>query len=237
MIQRERDRLGILGGMGPQATQVLYQWILDRTDADSDQEHVPAVILSDTLMPDRTEAILSGSTSEVKSRLIEDARLLQSCGCGCIAIPCNTSHYFWEDIQQSVDIPVLHMPRMAVEVLKEQGCRKTAILATDGTVRTGVYHRELEAAGIEAWTPPSDIQKIVMSIIYDEIKAGEKGSRSKFAKIDRALREAGCDSAVLGCTELSVYRGNHGLPEMYCDAMEVLAERCISFFGRKLKRV
>ena len=121
MQAENRDKLGILGGMGPQATQVLYQWILDRTDADSDQEHVPAVILSDTSMPDRTEAILSGNTAEVKDRLIKDARLLQSCGCGCIAIPCNTSHYFWEDIQAAVDIPVLHMPRMAVEVLKEQG--------------------------------------------------------------------------------------------------------------------
>ena len=237
MQAEKRDKLGILGGMGPQATQVLYQWILDRTDADSDQEHVPAVILSDTLMPDRTEAILSGNTDGVRSRLIEDAKLLQSCGCGCIAIPCNTSHYFWEDIQASVDIPVLNMPRLAVEVLKDQRAKKTAILATDGTLSAGVFHRELAAAGIEAWAPPADIQKTVMSIIYDEIKAGEKGSRSKFARIDRAIREAGCDSAVLGCTELSVYRGNHGLPEMYCDAMEVLAERCISFFGRKLKRV
>jgi len=233
----EKDRLGILGGMGPQATQVLYQWILDRTDADSDQEHVPAVILSDTSMPDRTEAILSGNTGAVRDKLVSDAMLLESCGCGCIAIPCNTSHYFWDDIQASVSIPVLHMPRLAVEALRAEGRKKTAILATDGTLRAGVYEKELEAAGIEAWVPSGDIQKDVMAIIYDEIKAGEKGSRSRFARIDRALREAGCDSAVLGCTELSVYRGNHGLPELYCDAMELLAERCISFFGKKLKRV
>ena len=236
-MEKIKDRLGILGGMGPQATQVFYQWILDRTDADSDQEHVPAVILSDTPMPDRTEAILSGNTETVKGKLIEDAKLLESCGCGCIAIPCNTSHFFWSEIQDAVSVPVLHMPRMAVARMKEQGRRKAAVLATEGTVKTGVYHRELQAAGIEPWTPPEDIQRIITSIIYDEIKAGEKGSRSKFARIDMALRDAGCDSAVLGCTELSVYRGNHGLPELYCDAMEVLAESCIRFFGRKLKRV
>ena len=144
----ERERLGILGGMGPQATQVLYQWILDRTDADSDQEHVPAVIISDTMMPDRTEAILSGHTDAVLLRLLADAKLLQSCGCGCIAIPCNTSHYFWPQIQAAVDIPVLNMPRMAVEALKEKGAKKAAVLATDGTLSTRVYHTELEAAGI-----------------------------------------------------------------------------------------
>ena len=223
--------------MGPQASQTFYQWILDRTDAVTDQEHVPAVIISDTQMPDRTEAILSGNEDRVFSKLSEDAKTLQLCGCGCIAISCNTSHYFWDRLQKEVEIPILHMPRLTAQAIARDGKKKAAVFATDGTVRTGVYHRELEALGVEPWTPPEDIQRLVMSIIYEEIKAGEQGSRSKFQRIDDAARSAGCDCGILGCTELSVYRENHGLPSFYYDAMEILALECIRFFGRKIKSV
>lgn len=230
-------RLGILGGMGPQATQVFYQRILDWTDAARDQEHIPTLIWSDTAMPDRTAAILSGETEPVFQQLLAGARLLEREGCTVLAIPCNTSHYFADRLQEDISIPLIHMPRETVGVLAEEGRRKVAILATDGTIRTGVYQKECTARGIEAVSPPEEVQKLVMSIIYDEIKRGEKGSREKFAVIDRWLRQAGCDSAILGCTELSVYRTYHGLPDHYLDAMDVLAQRCITACGYKLRMV
>ena len=111
------------------------------------------------------------------------------------------------------------------------------ILATDGTVQTGIYQKECGARGIEAAAPPPEVQKLVMSIIYDEIKRGETGSREKFAAIDRWLRQAGCDGAILGCTELSVYRALHSLPPYYMDAMEVLAEQAILRCGKQLRNV
>ena len=230
-------RLGILGGMGPQATQIFYQWILDRTDASCDQEHIPTLILSDTEIPDRTAAILGGREEPVFQRLLADARLLERAGCTAIAIPCNTSHHFADRLQERLTIPILHMPRLTVERLRRMGKKKAAILATDGTIRTGIYHRACEDAGIQPVAPDEATQKLVMSIIYDEIKKGEKGSREKFALIDRFIREAGCDGAILGCTELSVYRAYHGLPDFYIDAMEVLAEESILSCGKKLRLV
>ncbi|HJB79514.1 aspartate/glutamate racemase family protein [uncultured Flavonifractor sp.] len=231
------QRLGILGGMGPQATQDFYQRILDRTDAAKDQEHLPTLIWSDTSMPDRTAAILGGDAEGCYRRLLAGARLLEGGGCTVLSIPCNTSHYFADRLQEDISIPLIHMPRETVGVLAEEGRRKVAILATDGTIRTGVYQKECTARGIEAVSPPEEVQKLVMSIIYDEIKRGEKGSREKFAVIDRWLRQAGCDSAILGCTELSVYRTYHGLPDHYLDAMDVLAQRCITACGYKLRMV
>ena len=231
------QRLGILGGMGPQATQDFYQRILDRTDAARDQEHLPTLIWSDTSMPDRTAAILGGDAEGCYQRLLAGARLLEGGGCTVLSIPCNTSHYFADRLQEDISIPLIHMPRETVGVLAEEGRRKVAILATDGTIRTGVYQKECTARGIEAVSPPEEVQKLVMSIIYDEIKRGEKGSREKFAVIDRWLRQAGCDSAILGCTELSVYRTYHGLPDHYLDAMDVLAQRCITACGYKLRLV
>ena len=231
------QRLGILGGMGPQATQDFYQRILDRTDAAKDQEHLPTLMWSDTSMPDRTAAILGGDAEGCYQRLLAGARLLEGGGCTVLSIPCNTSHYFADRLQEDISIPLIHMPRETVGVLAEEGRRKVAILATDGTIRTGVYQKECTARGIEAVSPPEEVQKLVMSIIYDEIKRGEKGSREKFAVIDRWLRQAGCDSAILGCTELSVYRTYHGLPDHYLDAMDVLAQRCITACGYKLRMV
>ena len=93
-------KLGILGGMGPQATQDFYQRILDRTDAACDQEHLPTVILSDTRMPDRTSAILGGDAEGCYRRLLQDARTLEQVGCTAIAIPCNTSHFFADRLQE-----------------------------------------------------------------------------------------------------------------------------------------
>ena len=200
----KQAKLGILGGMGPQATQVFYQFVLDRTDAAKDQEHLPAVILSDTGMPDRTAAILSGDTEGVYRRLLEDAKLLEGCGCTALAA---------------------------------QGKKRPGILATDGTIQTGLYQRECAAVGLEAVSPGPETQRLVMSVIYDEIKRGETGSRDKFARIDRAIRRLGCDCAVLACTELSVFSTYHPLPPFYVDAMAVLAEKAVTACGYPLRAI
>ena len=231
------QRLGILGGMGPQATQDFYQRILDRTDAAKNRDPLPTLIWRAPSLPDRTAAILGGDAEGCYQRLLAGARLLERGGCTVLAIPCNTSHYFADRLQGDISIPLIHMPRETVGVLAEEGRKRVGILATDGTIRTSVYQKECAARGIEAVSPPEEVQKLVMSIIYDEIKRGEKGSREKFAVIDRWLRQAGCDSAILACTELSVYRTYHGLPDYYLDAMDVLAQRCITACGYKLRMV
>ena len=233
----QKPRLGILGGMGPQATQIFYQRILDRTDAERDQEHLPTLILSDTEMPDRTAAILSGKGEQVCRRLLEDALLLERNGCTAIAIPCNTSHFFVDTLQEQLNVPIINMVQETCRVLAARGCRRVGILATDGTVQTGTYQKACATLGMEAVAPDEDTQKLVMSIIYDEIKKGEKGSREKFAAIDRALRAMDCDAAILGCTELSVYRVYHGLPDFYVDALEVLVEQSILTCGKRLRMV
>ena len=231
------QRLGILGGMGPQATQDFYQRILDRTDAACDQEHLPTLIWSDISMPDRTAAILGGDAEGCYRRLLEGARLLERGGCTVLAIPCNTSHYFADRLQAQLKIPLIHMIRETVAAIQAMGKKTVGILATDGTVRTGIYQKELTAAGLTPVTLPEELQQVVMSIIYDEIKRGETGSREKFGEVDAWLRQAGCDCAILGCTELSVYRNLHSLPPYYIDAMEVLAQQAILRCGKQLRNV
>ena len=228
-------RLGVLGGMGPQATNTFYQFIIDRTDARTDQEHVNALILSDSQMPDRTRAILSGDTDEVFRRLCEDAKLLEKAGCTVLAVPCNTSHYFLDRVQQQVGIPILHMIRETAGELRAQGRRRPGILATDGTVRMGLYQKEFARLGLDPVVPSPAAQKLVMSLIYDDIKAGRDGDPEKFAAIHADLVAQGCDCGVLACTELSVFATAHHLPPFYTDAMAVLAERAVQACGKPLR--
>ena len=232
-------RLGVLGGMGPQATNTFYQYIIDRTDATCDQEHVNALILSDSGMPDRTAAIL-GSDAEkqaVSARLLADAKLLEGAGCTAIAVPCNTSHYFLDEVQQNISIPIIHMIRETAKALAKQGLRRPGILATDGTIQTGLYQKEFAAFGIEAVVPSPDAQKLVMSLIYDDIKSGRDGDPQKFAAIHKELMAMGCDCGVLACTELSVFATYHTLPPYYLDAMMVLAEQSVTRCGYPLRTI
>ena len=229
--------LGIIGGMGPEATQLMYKSIIETTDAKCDQEHLDMVIINHASMPDRTAAIKSGDTTEIVRLLKRDAKLLESCGAGVLAVPCNTSHAFIEDIRGSVGVTVLDMIEETAAYIKR--CRpdmkKVGILATDGTVGQGLYHRALEKQGLEPYEPDEAAQKTVMKIIYDQIKTGEKGSIEDFSLVDTHLKKNGCDGAILACTELSVFRANHELNSFYVDAMQVLVEKCIKLCGGKLK--
>ena len=239
MKERKEGILGVLGGMGPQATNTFYQRIIDRTQAEKDQEHLQVLIWSDAKIPDRTAGILAGpeAAEQVYQALLDGARLLERAGCTVLAIPCNTSHYFVDRLQAQLRIPIIHMIRETVAAIQAMGKKTVGILATDGTVQTGIYQKELTAAGLTPVTLPERLQKTVMSIIYDEIKKGETGSREKFGEVDAWLRQAGCDCAILGCTELSVYRALHSLPPYYMDAMEVLAEQAILRCGKQLRNV
>ena len=239
MKAQQEGILGVLGGMGPQATNTFYQRIIDRTQAETDQEHLRVLIWSDAKIPDRTAGILGtpDQAEAVYAALLAGAKLLEGAGCTVLAIPCNTSHYFADRLQAQLHIPIIHKIRETVAAIQAMGKKTVGILATDGTVQTGIYQKELTAAGLTPVTLPEKLQKTVMSIIYDEIKKGETGSREKFGEVDAWLRQAGCDCAILGCTELSVYRALHSLPPYYMDAMEVLAEQAILRCGKQLRNV
>ena len=229
--------LGVLGGMGPQATNTFYQRIIDRTQAESDQEHLRVLIWSDAKIPDRTAGILGtpDQAEAVYQHLLADAKLLERAGCTVLAIPCNTSHYFADRLQGELHIPLIHMIRETVSAIRAMGKTTVGILATDGTVRTGIYQQALEAAGLTPVTLPAQLQRVVMSIIYDEIKKGETGSREKFGEIDAYLRQDGCDCAILGCTELPLAAEQMGLTAPTVDPTEELAKAAIRFCGYQVR--
>ena len=230
------QKIGIIGGMGPMASQLFYKLVTDHTAADCDQDHLNMVILSDTAMPDRTAAILSGKIQPVRQQLLQDAQLLEQCGCSAIGITCNTAHYFANLIQGELHIPILHMINETVNAIaKAAPGSKVALLATDGTIKTGIYQEPMEAAGLHPYILPPEMQKNVMYQIYDRIKSGKPRDDEKWRQLDAHLKAAGCDCAVLGCTELSVIKADNCLDSFYIDPLEVLARKVITFAGKEVK--
>lgn len=231
MNKEEGKILGIIGGMGPQATNTFYKMIIDMTHAQKDQDHINIIILSHATMPDRTEAIESGNLSVLLKKLQEDAIFLEQSGASCIAIPCNTSHVVMDDIQKMVSIPIINMVRETVQALRQDyGCenQKVGIMATNGTIEAEIFQKEMNAQGLLPVIPGSENQKKLMHIIYDGVKAGLPVDPKDFLEVERQLREAGCKKIILACTELSCYAMENPLSDIYVDAMEVLARKAIS---------
>ena len=223
-----RKKLGVIGGMGPEATSYFYENMIRHTGASCDQEHVDMVILSHASMPDRTECIESGETGELLRLLKEDAQTLQNLGVGNIAITCNTSHYFYEEIQKSVEIPVINMvAESARRALEMTHGGKVGIMATDGTLFGRLYHRECEKLGLTPVSPSKERQRDVMSLIYDDVKGGREPDRKKFQRVMEEFDSEGCGAVILACTELSVYKRDNPVPENCLDAMDVLVRESI----------
>lgn len=223
--------LGIIGGVGPLATMFIGEMIVRRTKALRDQDHVHTIIDNDTTIPDRTAYILGVSSENPVPYMQRDAVKLASIGADLIVIPCNTAHSFYNELAEASPVPILHMIRETAKRAAETGAKQVGILATDGTIASGVYQAALLEFGLEPILPPKLIQEKVMSIIYDYVKAGKEISRELWQPIEDAMCELGCDRIVLGCTELSIVNRDLKLQAIYIDSLIVLAEAAIVACG------
>mgnify|MGYP005865331931 CR=1 FL=1 len=199
----EKKTIGILGGMGPLATADLFQKITLLTEAETDRDHIRVYIDSNANIPDRTAAILSNGPDPVPE-MASALRNLEACGADCVIMPCNTAHNFYDAVASSVSIPVLHMIAVTRDALKARGIKCAGLLATDGTVQTGIYQRTFEGSGVTLLTPDNaDDQAAVMDIIYNGVKAGDlTHDATAFRAACEHLLARGAEVLILGCTEL-----------------------------------
>lgn len=229
------ETLGIIGGLGPMATAYLLQLIIEMTDAKNDQEHLDVIVFDRPRVPDRTAHILDKSKPSPLPCMTETARTLEKLGAGYLCAPCVTSHYYYKELAAAVGIPFINMVKETAEECKNAGKKKIGIMATTGTVSTGLFQSALSECGLEAAVPSDEGQAMVMSLIYDDIKAGKPADPKKFAKVTDELCGMGCDCIILGCTELSLIKKSAGLDRRYLDALEVLAKRCVTACGAPLR--
>jgi aspartate racemase len=214
-------KLGILGGMGPLATCRFYENIVRSTPAKKDQDHVEMVILNACNIPDRTAAILRGEKSPLPY-LLKGCKSLETLGCDVLAIPCNTSHYYFEELKKGRKAELLNMIELTAEKLESLSINKVYLMATEGTIKTGIYQKYLGKKNIEAISPAADESAEMMKVLY-EVKAGMEPNLEKLSKIAAGQNV----TAVLGCTELSALKFE-GFE--FIDAMEVLKDKILDLF-------
>lgn len=228
-------RLGVIGGLGPMATAYFLELIVAMTDASRDQEHPEIIVMNIPSIPDRTAYILGKSSENPVVPMVTLGKQMKELGVSIIATPCITAHYFHEQLQKGIDLPVIHAIRATAATMKNAGIRRVGLMATDGTVQSGIFQKEVEAAGMEMLLPSPASQAKVMSIIYDYVKAGLTPDMSLFEDVQQELFERGAEVIVLGCTELSLLKKDYPLGSGILDALEVLARESVLACGKNVK--
>jgi aspartate racemase len=221
--------LGIIGGLGPLASSYLYEMITKKTNAKKDQDHLNIVLLSHPSIPDRTKYILKESNDSPLPFLIEDAKILENLGVKMISIPCNTSCYFHEKLKKEINIPISNLVKNTVKYIKEKKIKNVVILATEETIKSNLYQKDLKKENINYITPNGNK---IMEIIYDYIKAGKEVTNELF---NECIKDIKTDAFILGCTELSLLKPKLNLTDKFIDPLEIEVDNILKFFNKKGK--
>ncbi len=231
--------IGILGGMGPEATIDLFTKIVKGTGAKKDQDHLRILIDNNPKIPDRTLAIQGKGPSPL-SQMVRSAKALERAGADFMIIPCVTAHYYHRSLQQKIRIPILHLVEETASYIQAylRGIRKIGLVATSGTIRTGLFQASLHRAGKELLIPPREVQeKSVMKAIYgkDGIKAIGPSEKSKrlVQKVCRLLIRQGAQAIIAGCTEIPLVLKQGDVPVPVIDPLSILAGAALKKARRK----
>ncbi len=222
--------IGIIGGLGPEATIDLYRKIIIATPAGIEQEHLRVLIDSNPKTPCRIKAILEGGVSSGPV-LAEMARGLEKNGADLLVMACNTAHYYYPQIVDAVDIPVLNIIEETVKNIKKQlpGIKRVGIMASHALLQTGLYQEALNHMGLEVIRPSNDEAAEMMAYIF-RFKAGsvEDSIQHEVQELAGKLIDNGAQVIIAGCTELPLLIEPEDLSVPLVDPTEVLARAAVS---------
>jgi aspartate racemase len=231
--------IGVLGGMGPEATIELFAQIVRRTRATKDRDHLRVLIDNNPKVPDRTAAILHGGASCLPE-LVRSARALKRAGADFIVIPCVTAHYFHDALQKRTSLPVLHIVEETVKRIRKRhpGVRRIGLLASTGTIAAGLFQKPLAGTKVELLVPGDKTQTdVVMQAIYAIKAAGATDeARSLVRQAADELVQRGAQVVIAGCTEIPLVLKDGDLGVPVVDPIAILAEAAIDRAGGKRRR-
>ena len=229
--------IGILGGMGPEATLDCFEKIIRNTPAGKDQDHLRVIIDSNPKVPDRTAAILGKGPSPLPL-LLQGCRTLQQAGADFIIMPCVSAHFYQEEMRQQITLPLVSIFDVVAETLSHDHpeIKVVGLLGTTGTVRSGLFQKRLKEDGIEALVCEDKIQERVMAAIYD-IKSSQANRPREAITNDliaaaQSLIFRGAAGIVAGCTEIPLALSQRNLSVPYFDALLLLARAAIRLAGK-----
>ena len=224
-------KLGVIGGMGPLATVKFYDKIVLNTEAHNDNEHIDLIVLNHSTMPDRTKCIIENKDTEFLNEIKKDLEILERIGIDVVAIPCNTSHYFYDEFKNFTNLKIINMIEETILEIKRRGIKKVAVFGTLGTLNSKVYNKYAKENGIEVKELSLEDKKTVMDIIYKIKETNNLESKDFVEILNRYCNDK--TIGIIACTELRLL----DIPENIntIDALEVLVNKSIEYSGAKIK--
>jgi aspartate racemase len=224
-----KKTIGILGGMGPEATAYFFGLITKKTKAETDQDHIPVVISSNPEIPPRMDAVL-GKGPSLLPYLLEGVRVLKEAGADFIVMPCVTAHYFYDQVMAEVNVPFLHLVDETVlyALRKMPELKKAGLVASTGTLKSKLFHNTFGKEGVEIVEPGEEEQAQVMDAIFGKegIKAGFTSGKSQ---------EIIHHTVIAGCTEVPLVLRNEDIEVPLIEPLQILAEVAIVRAGYELR--
>lgn len=234
-----KDFFVVLGGMGTMATESFVHQLNKQTVAKKDQDYLNYLVVNYADIPDRTAYILNQSDESPVPYLKENLKELTPLNPDFFVITCNTAHYFYDELQNVTTIPIKHMPKLTLEEVAKNAAgekQRVMILATSGTIKSGVYSKEFsEYPNLEAIIPDEKLQAEVMKLIYQDIKESNYLNFDRFEKIVKtSIEDSKCDQVILGCTELSLMQDKYPIVNYpVVDAQQVLVQNVLKEYQNK----
>jgi len=228
--------IGILGGLGPEATVFLFQKILEHTPASKDQDHLRILIDNNPKIPERLPAIL-GTGADPVPMMVASGQALEKAGADFIIIPCVSAHYFLPELSRRLNLPIISMldeAAVRIKAFKPQ-MRKVGLLAAEGTMRFGLFQNRLMRDVIDTIIPEGrdriEVQANIFKIKDTKARHDRKEISLRIHEIAERMIVAGAQGILIGCTEISIVMDliSFSVPEF--DALTILGQAAIREAG------
>ena len=226
-MTEQRRTVGVLGGKGPEATVELLRLIVAVTPARTEEEHLHVIVDNHPQIPKPALGI-TGEGPDPVPALTATAANLEKAGADFIVIPCNSAHYYVEQVRGAVSIPVVSIIDETVAAVKAAGISRVGLLATTGLVSSGIYQDGFARAGVEVLLPDDAMQVRMMDGILAFKDRGDGGPlKAALDELCGDLITRGAGGLVLGCTELPVVLEADSIPVPCYDTLEILARAAV----------
>jgi aspartate racemase len=196
-------RLGIFGGMGPAASAEFVNRLIAQTPATCDQDHIPFVLWNNPQIPDRSTSLRNQDNRPLPF-LLEGIQVLKTARCDLIVIPCNTAH-FWYDDMVKLKVPIVHIVDSVADALRDAAvlAGTIGVMGTQATVELGLYQYKLNKAGWTCIVPTKEEMDTLVQPAINLIKSGDMSQAyDMFMTVIDSLIARGATAVVLGCTEI-----------------------------------
>ena len=221
--------IGVLGGMSPEATANFYQELIQQCriiyGAKYDVDF-PEIIILNFPVPNMFNK--AQKSKEVLELLINGAKRLEKIGADFIVMPCNTAHFYYQDIKKQISIPFLSIATETAKKIKSENIDFVGILATNTTINGKIYNQDLKKLGIKL-IAPKDQEKV--NSIVDNILQGKKLRQDKldFKKIIWKLEKNNVKAIILGCTDIPLLLKQEDVDIELFDTAKILAESAVKY--------